>query len=125
MGAGIAQWAAAGTPCCFDAQPEAIARARPTSQDLQGQVRRGAGRDAAQATLARIRPADWDDLAVCQLVIEAIAEDMEASARCSSAAAGGGLRLHHRHNTSSLSITAIARALDRAGGRMHFFNRGR
>ena len=129
MGAGIAQVAAAAghTVLLLDAQPEAIARARADiGKDLQGQVRKGRlAADAAQATLARIRPADWDDLAVCQLVIEAIAEDMEAKRtllkRLQQVV---GSECIIATNTSSLSITAIAAGSSHPGRvvGMHFFN---
>jgi len=73
--------------------------------------------DAAQATLARIRPADWDDLAVCQLVIEAIAEDLEAKRtllKRLQQVVGSDCII--ATNTSSLSITAIAAAARTRGG---------
>jgi 3-hydroxybutyryl-CoA dehydrogenase len=129
MGAGIAQVAAAAghTVLLLDAQPEAVARARAAiDNDLQAGVRKGKlAAEAARATLARLQPADWPDLSRCALVIEAIAEDLEAKRTLVS-------RLQQlvpadcivATNTSSLSITAIA-----AGSRrpehvvgMHFFN---
>src|SRR5512137_203287 len=129
MGAGIAQVAAAAghTVLLLDAQPEAIARARADiGKDLQGQVRKGRlTADGAQATLARIKPADWDDLAVCQLVIEAIAEDLEAKRtllkRLQQVV---GAECIVATNTSSLSITAIAAGSPHPGRvvGMHFFN---
>jgi 3-hydroxybutyryl-CoA dehydrogenase len=111
----------------LDAQPEAIARARADiEKDLQGQVRRGRlAAEDAQAALARLRPADWNDLAGCALVIEAIAEDLEAKrtlvARLQQVVPSDCIIAT---NTSSLSITAIAagsRHPERVVG-MHFFN---
>ena len=129
MGAGIAQVAAAAghEVLLIDAQAEAIVHARADiDKDLQVQVRKGRlSAEAATATLARITPADWDGLGRCALVIEAIAEDLEAkrtlvarlqqvvSAECIIAT-----------NTSSLSITAIAAGSTHPGRvvGMHFFN---
>ncbi len=129
MGSGIAQVAAAAghTVLVLDAKPEAVERAlADVDRDLQSQVRKGriAAADA-QATLARLKPAGWDDLGACALVIEAIAEDLEAKralvARLQQVAGG---RCIIATNTSSLSITAIAAGSahpERVVG-MHFFN---
>jgi 3-hydroxybutyryl-CoA dehydrogenase len=111
----------------IDAVADAVERARTAiGNDLQAGVARGRiAADDAQATLARLQPAQWDDLQRCALVIEAIAEDLEAKrtllkrlqqvvpADCVIAT-----------NTSSLSITAIAAGSarpERVVG-MHFFN---
>jgi 3-hydroxybutyryl-CoA dehydrogenase len=129
MGAGIAQVAAAAghTVLLLDAQPGAIARARADiEKDLQAQVRKGRTAAAdAQATLARLQAADWDDLGRCALVIEAIAEDLEAKrtlvARLQQVVLADCIIAT---NTSSLSITAIAAGShhpERVVG-MHFFN---
>ncbi|UCG95978.1 MAG: 3-hydroxyacyl-CoA dehydrogenase [Burkholderiales bacterium] len=129
MGAGIAQVAAAAghTVLLLDAQSEAIDRAlADVDRGLQSRVRKGRlAADEARATLARLRRADWDDLAACALVIEAIAEDLEAKRTLV-------VRLQQvvgrdciiATNTSSLSITAIAAGSahpERVVG-MHFFN---
>jgi len=129
MGAGIAEVAAAAghTVLLLDAQAEAVARARADiDRDLQGQVRKGRlAAEAATATLARIAPADWDDLAGCALVIEAIAEDLEAKrtlvARLQQVVRPDCIIAT---NTSSLSITAIAAGSTHPGRvvGMHFFN---
>ena len=129
MGAGIAQVAAAAghEVLLIDAVPDAVERARSAiDKDLQGGVRRGKlAADEAQATLARLRPAEWDDLGRCALVIEAIAEDLEAKrtlvARLQQVVPADCIIAT---NTSSLSITAIAagsRHPERVVG-MHFFN---
>src|SRR5512137_1415720 len=129
MGAGIAQVAAAAghAVLLLDAMPEAIARAlADIDKDLQGQVRRGRlAAEDARATLARLRPGDWDDLAGCALVIEAIAEDLQAKrtlvARLQQVVRPDCIIAT---NTSSLSITAIAAGSahpERVVG-MHFFN---
>jgi len=129
MGAGIAQVAAAAghEVLLIDAVADAVERARAAiGKDLQAGVARGKlAAEDAQATLARLRPARWEDLGRCGLVIEAIAEDLEAKrslvarlqqwvpAECIIAT-----------NTSSLSITAIAAGSaqpQRVVG-MHFFN---
>jgi len=129
MGAGIAQVAAAAghEVLLIDAVPDAVERARSAiDKDLQGGVRRGKlAADEAQATLARLRPAQWNDLGSCALVIEAIAEDLEAKrtllARLQQVVPSDCIIAT---NTSSLSITAIAagsRHPERVVG-MHFFN---
>jgi len=129
MGAGIAQVAAAaGHPVLLlDAQPEAIARARAdVEKDLQSRVGKGRlAAEEARATLARLQPADWDDLGRCALVVEAIAEDLEAK-RTLVARLQQGVGRHCiiATNTSSLSVTAIAAGShhpERVVG-MHFFN---
>jgi len=129
MGAGIAQVAAVAghEVLMIDAVPEAVERARAAiGKDLQAGVRRGkVAAEDAQATLARLRLAEWDDLGRCALVIEAIAEDLEAKrtlvARLQQVVPAGCIIAT---NTSSLSITAIAAGSarpDRVVG-MHFFN---
>jgi 3-hydroxybutyryl-CoA dehydrogenase len=129
MGAGIAQVAAAAghRVLLLDAQPEAVARALAAiDKDLQAGVAKGkVAREAAQATLARVEAADWSDLSRCALVIEAIAEDLDAKrtllARLRQVVPADCILAT---NTSSLSITAIAAGVarpERVVG-MHFFN---
>lgn len=130
MGRGIAQIAAqAGYEVrLFDAQPAAVENARHVlDQTLDKLVSKGkleAG--AKQAAMARIRGcAALEELAPCELVIEAIVEKLEVKRdvfRALEAALGDDALL--ASNTSSLSITAIGAACERpervAG--LHFFN---
>lgn len=130
MGGGIAQAAAAaGHPVrLFDLRPGAAADAVKRIDDaLAAQVAKGRIDAVARATLlARIMPAAaLADLEGAALVIEAIAEDLDAKRNL--------LRELEQHvapaailasNTSSLSITALANGLrhpERLVG-MHFFN---
>lgn len=130
MGAGIAQVAAqAGHPVqLHDARDgAALAALRRLATGLDALVAKGRlSAEAAQATLARITPATSIDAAAgARLVVEAIVEQAEAKrtlfaqleaivdADCVLAS-----------NTSSISITALARDL-RHPGRcvgLHFFN---
>jgi len=129
MGAGIAQVAAAAghKVLLFDsvsgAAAKGIARA---AQGLDGLVAKGkldrAGRDKTIGNIQTV--ASLDALAPCAVVIEAIVEDLAAKrelfARLETIAANALLAT----NTSSISITAIARDLKhpaRLAG-MHFFN---
>jgi 3-hydroxybutyryl-CoA dehydrogenase len=130
MGRGIAQlFAQTGHAVrLFDAAPGAAQAARAAVADALGrQVDKGKlARDACEATIARMTPvAALADLAGCDLVIEAIVEDLavkkrlfvelEALVRPDAILAT---------NTSSLSVTSIA-ATCRAPGRVagyHFFN---
>ncbi|CAI0739373.1 3-hydroxyacyl-CoA dehydrogenase [Serratia ficaria] len=130
MGIGIAQVAAAaGHPVrLFDISAPAAQRALDgLAQRLRQRVAAGKADSAAtEALLARIRRADsLDQLADSALVIEAVAESLavkqslfrDLEALCSPAALFAS-------NTSSLSITAIAGALQhpqRMAG-LHFFN---
>jgi len=129
MGAGIAQVAAqAGHRVLLaDAQAGAVERAlNRIAGDLRALVAKGkiAAADA-EATISRLRGAALEEFGVCRLVIEAIAEDLDAKRslfgrldaivdeRCIVAT-----------NTSSLSVTAMAAGLAhpaRIVG-MHFFN---
>lgn len=130
MGIGIAQVAAAaGHPVrLFDIAPAAAQRA---IDDLARRLRQrvdGGKADAAptEALLARLERADsLEQLADCTLVIEAVAENLaikqslfrDLEAICSPTTL-------FVSNTSSLSITAIAGALQhpqRMAG-LHFFN---
>lgn len=130
MGAGIAQVAAqAGHDVLlYDAMPDAAARGRARIENsLQQQVDKGrlaaADKDACLARIACID--SIDGLAPAQLCIEAIVEDLAAKQRLLAAieTAAPGLEIL-ASNTSSLSITAIARGLSRPERLVgiHFFN---
>ncbi|TDG09308.1 3-hydroxyacyl-CoA dehydrogenase [Paraburkholderia guartelaensis] len=130
MGRGIAQIAAqAGLAVrLYDTNPQAVAAARDYLADTFAKLAAKGKLDdaAANAALERVSGAHTlDELAVCDLVIEAIVENLEAkrtlfrelesvvSERCVLVS-----------NTSSLSITAIAAACSdpsRVAG-YHFFN---
>ena len=130
MGGGIAQVAAtAGHPVLlYDAEPSAPSRAKERiAGALARAVERGRVKpEERDRALGRITPCEsLDRLAPASLVIEAIAEDLEAKVRlfqtlevvCQSEAIFAS-------NTSSLSITALAAGLkqpERMVG-MHFFN---
>ncbi|RKJ94260.1 3-hydroxyacyl-CoA dehydrogenase [Alicycliphilus denitrificans] len=130
MGRGIAQIAAqAGSAVyLFDTKPGAVDAART---HLHGQWQRLADKgriDAAQVPvlLGRLVPAaSLRDLAACELVVEAIAERLDAKRELllelESIVAPGAVLAS---NTSSLSITALAAPLthpQRVAG-FHFFN---
>ncbi|HSW16844.1 MAG TPA: 3-hydroxyacyl-CoA dehydrogenase [Ramlibacter sp.] len=130
MGRGIAQvCAAAGCAVrLFDAVPEAASRAREAVRaDLaQGVAKGKLAQEDADATLERIRPAaTLEAFADCDLVVEAIVEQLEAKQqlfRSLEQIVGAGCIL--ATNTSSLSVTAIAAACaqpQRVAG-WHFFN---
>lgn len=136
MGSGIAQVAAAaGHPVTVvDARVDAVARARTALEKaLARDVEKGRrDRAAADALLARITwgasGADAPDLAPfagCGLVIEAIIEQLavkQASFEAIERVVGPDCIL--ATNTSSLSVTAIAAACQRADRviGVHFFN---
>jgi 3-hydroxybutyryl-CoA dehydrogenase len=130
MGAGIAQVAAAAghRVLLYDAEPAALSSAE---ERIAATLARAVERERLTAeerdrTLGRITPGEsLDRLASAGLLIEAIAEDLDAKMRlfqtlevvCPSEAIFAS-------NTSSLSITALAAALkqpERMVG-MHFFN---
>jgi 3-hydroxybutyryl-CoA dehydrogenase len=130
MGAGIAQIACLGgfQTHLHDAVPDALQRG---AQSLRQGLSKGAERERwsaeeAEAAEGRLRLAvQLSDLAPCQLVIEAVPEDLELKRRlfgeiaevCSPDAVLAT-------NTSSLPVTAIAAAVpgpERVVG-MHFFN---
>lgn len=131
MGGGIAQIAAAAgrvVRMC-DARPGAAAAARAAILDRLGRrVAEGRMTAAEHAAVGdRLRPVEGvEALAPCGLVIEAIAEDLEAKrALFRQLAAVVGPEAVLASNTSSLPIGAIAAALE--GGRarvagLHFFN---
>jgi 3-hydroxybutyryl-CoA dehydrogenase len=130
MGAGIAQVAAqAGWRVkLYDARPGAAASAQAALvQTLAGLAAKGRlSAEAAAAAGARIEPLDTLDAAAgCGVAIEAIVEDLESKrslfARLESLLGAEALLLS---NTSSISITALARGLQHPGRLlgMHFFN---
>ena len=130
MGRGIAQLAAqAGSlVLLYDNQPDAAARAQ-AGLFTQWDTLAAKGRlDADQTALYKSRlvcASSPDDLATCDLVVEAIVERLDAKSELF-----GQLERIVRHNaviatnTSSLSVTAIAARLqhpERFAG-LHFFN---
>jgi 3-hydroxybutyryl-CoA dehydrogenase len=130
MGRGIAQIAAqAGLRVVlFDLAPGAAAAARETiGVTLTGLAAKGKlSAEAAAAATARIAPAAaLEDFAPCRIVIEAIVEKLEAKRalfRSLEGIVAGDCIL--ASNTSSLSVTEIAAALERPGrvAGYHFFN---
>jgi 3-hydroxybutyryl-CoA dehydrogenase len=130
MGRGIAQlFAQSGHVVhLFDAAPGAAQAARAAVADTLGrQVDKGKlAREACDATLARMQPAEaLAGLAGCDLVIEAIVEDLAVKKRLFAELEGTvGPDALLVSNTSSLSVTAIAAACkspERVAG-YHFFN---
>ncbi|MFN2317086.1 MAG: 3-hydroxyacyl-CoA dehydrogenase NAD-binding domain-containing protein [Gemmatimonadales bacterium] len=135
MGTGIAQVAAvAGHPVVVaDASAPAVAKARETiKRALTREVEKGRmTQESADAAIARIEGTPLEEgaglraFADCDLVIEAIVEDLgvkqDAFARLEQATPPGAILAT---NTSSLSVTAIAGRLARPGRvvGMHFFN---
>lgn len=130
MGRGIAQIAAqSGHPTLlYDAKDGQAGAAKQTvGADLERLVARGRIDAGTRADiLSRIVPVDaLDDLADAKLVVEAVVEDLavkQALFKRVEALCGPDAIL--ASNTSSLSITAIAAALDRPARLvgMHFFN---
>ena len=131
MGAGIAQLAclAGARTLLHDPVPEALQRGL---EGIPADLERGAARgrwsgEEAAAAAARLEPADdLGALAECRLVIEAAPESLELKhelfATLSREVVGPGCVL--ASNTSSIPITAIARAAERPERvvGMHFFN---
>jgi 3-hydroxybutyryl-CoA dehydrogenase len=130
MGAGIAQVACLGgfDTALHDPIPDALEHG---AEQLRGALRKGAERgrwseaDAAAAEQRlRIAPA-LDDLAGCELVVEAAPEELELKRELFARLAEVcGLEAILATNTSSLSVTAIAADVPepaRVVG-MHFFN---
>jgi 3-hydroxybutyryl-CoA dehydrogenase len=130
MGAGIAQVAALGGYATYlhDPDPQAL---RAGEQRLRGDLLKGADRGRwtnaeAEAASARLRAAGpLDQLAVCDLVIEAAPESLELKRRLFGeleSVCGPSAVL--ATNTSSLSVSEIAAGAmrpERICG-MHFFN---
>ncbi len=130
MGAGIAQLACMGRFETYLHDPDPTALAAGAAQ-LREALARGGERgrwsaEAAHAAAARLREARGaDDLADCEMVIEAAPEDLALKRSLLGALAKlCGPDAILATNTSSLSVTAIAAGLDqpeRVCG-MHFFN---
>jgi 3-hydroxybutyryl-CoA dehydrogenase len=130
MGSGIAQVAAqAGHPTVvLEISREALeAGLRRIDGFLAAGVAKGKVKpEDKQATLGRISGTlDYGDLRDCDLVIEAVVENLEAK-RAALARLGEALRPDAitASNTSSLSITEMAMAARRPGRfvGLHFFN---
>ena len=130
MGRGIAQlFAQSGHAVrLFDAAAGAAEGAKAAVADALGrQVDKGRlARDAFDATIARMRPvAALHDLAGCDLIVEAVVEDLGVKKALFVALEDVvAARTILATNTSSLSVTAIAAAC-RLPGRVagyHFFN---
>ena len=130
MGAGIAQVAAAAghTVKLYDARPEALDKAIDDIAGSFGKLAAKGRMGAADAEAARGRlhaAASLGDLADAALVIEAIAENLEAKRALFAELEGiVGDDAILATNTSSISVTAIAAPLrrpERLVG-MHFFN---
>src|SRR6476619_5187400 len=130
MGAGIAQLACLGQLDTYlhDPLPDALGRGANALRDA---LARGAERgrwsaSAAEAAAARLREAPrLEDIAECQLVIEAAPEDLELKRSLFAKLAElCGPRAILATNTSSLSVTSIAAGLERPERvcGMHFFN---
>jgi 3-hydroxybutyryl-CoA dehydrogenase len=130
MGSGIAQLAAlsGARTLVFDAVPAGLERG---VDKLHENLRRGAERDRwskedADAASRRVEAVEGlDALAPCALVIEAIAESLEAKRELFAALADAvDPACVLATNTSSLSVTDLAAAVsgpERVVG-MHFFN---
>jgi 3-hydroxybutyryl-CoA dehydrogenase len=130
MGAGIAQVAALGgfETVVHDPVSGAVERGlERTRADLARGAERGRwSADDARAAETRLRPAAaLADLAGCELVIEAAPEDLALKRELFGALADAcGPDAVLATNTSSLSVTALAAAVDRPERviGMHFFN---
>ena len=130
MGTGIAQVAAqAGHHVqLFDARAGAAQQAAAQlGSTLDGLVAKGKlAAEAAETTLARIEPlAALEELGETRLVIEAIIENLDAKrALFQQLESLVGADCVLATNTSSISVTAIARGLQHPGRLvgMHFFN---
>lgn len=130
MGAGIAYVSAArGIPCVLkDVTQEAADRGKEYSRKLTDKkVGKGsASREWQQEILNRIAATDkLDDLAGCDMVIEAVFEDERTKAKVTQEAeprmAEGGI---FASNTSTLPITLLAKASQRPADfiGLHFFS---
>ena len=130
MGAGIAQLACLGRFETYMHDPVADALAAGSAR-LRDALVKGADRGRwtqaeAEAASARLREVSrFEDLGSCELVIEAVPEDLELKRELFvRLAAVCGPQAILATNTSSLSVSAIASGVElpeRACG-MHFFN---
>ena len=130
MGRGIAQlFASAGVPVqLYDSRAESIRQALAFNRELleRAAAKGKLGADALAATLQRLQAThSLDELAGCDLLIEAIVEDLGAKqalfAELEARVADDAVLAS---NTSSLSVTRIAarcRRPERVAG-FHFFN---
>jgi 3-hydroxybutyryl-CoA dehydrogenase len=130
MGAGIAQLACLGQFDTYVHDPVADALGAGATR-LRQALAKGAdrgrwSREAAEAAASRLREATMlEDLAACELVIEAAPEDLELKRELfGRLAAACGPEAILATNTSSLSVTAIAAEVERPERvcGMHFFN---
>ena len=129
MGSGIAHVAArAGHPVLlFDMNADALARGRASiEKDLAFLVERGKlGGEERDAILARVTPVSaLEALKDARLIVEAIVEKLEVKQQLFAQLETIAPEAMLTSNTSSLSITAIASALEqpeRFAG-LHFFN---
>ena len=116
MGRGIVQVLAqcGARTLVFDAQPGAARKARDSIGETLGKLaeRGKLERGAVDATLRRIEVVDHlEALAPCQLVVEAIVEDLAAKRALFSRLEDiVGADTVLASNTSSLSVTAMAAA---------------
>ena len=130
MGAGIAHVSAkAGIDVVLlDTTQDAAERGKAYSQRLLDKaVKKGRGTaEKRDALLARIRPTtSYDDLAGCDLVIEAVFEDRAVKAEVTKRAeAVLGGSAFFASNTSTLPITGLAQASSRPAKflGLHFFS---
>lgn len=130
MGRGIAQMAAqtGSHVCLFDSQPGASAKALEAlcaQWDKLVEKGRLAPEQAAALKLHTRCVGSLDDLAACDLVIEAIVERLDAKTELFMALEKVvGPEVALATNTSSLSVTAIGARLQHPGrfAGMHFFN---
>jgi 3-hydroxybutyryl-CoA dehydrogenase len=130
MGAGIAQLAALGRYETRLHDPDSAAleagEARLRAALVEGADRGRWSSEEAEAASARVVAArEIDDLADCNLIIEAAPEDLALKrALFAQLAAVCGPETILATNTSSLSVTAIAGAVERPERvcGMHFFN---
>lgn len=130
MGSGIAQVVAqAGYPTIVrEVDDETVSRGLGRIEaSLAAGVERGKlSADAKQATVSRLRGTTaLEDLAGCDLVIEAIVENVEAKRTVFDTLSGAvGAETVFASNTSSLCITELASATDRPDRfvGLHFFS---
>ncbi len=130
MGQGIAQVSAQGKirTLVFDVREGASEKAKQSiGTQLARQVEKGRmSQDDADAALARIEPvSDIKALAPCDAIVEAIFEDLDVKhAVFKDIAKVVSPDCLIASNTSSISISAIASALEHRGrfAGMHFFN---
>ena len=130
MGAGIAQvFAVAGTPVLlYDSANTAVQKGLETVAGSLAKLveKQRVAKDVADAATARLRPAkELADLAGCDLVVEAVVEDLATKRRVFQTLdplLGADAIL--ATNTSSISITTLAATTKRADRfiGMHFMN---